>query len=642
MASQEAEDTNLATQGTILLVDDDSVNRHVLGWLFRDAGFEVREAGTGAEALEMAKDRPGLVVLDVNLPDMTGFEVCRRLRADPALRTVSIIHLSAVYVKSGDRSQGLEQGADAYLVKPVEPRELMATAHALLRVRRAEEQARAAAQQWRSTFDAIGDGVCMLDAEGRVIRCNRALCGLLGRDFEEILTQRLDAVLREALAGPQADLSWLGEVLRLVPGSGTQSEEAKLGERWLRISADPIAGEAVEPGGSVVTVRDITRRKELEEQVRQGQRLESIGRLAGGLAHDFNNLHQAILGNIGLLLRGLEEGSPGHLLASTVESAAWRAAELTKQLLGFSRQTILWLRPVDPGELLRQVAHEVAPALPPAVRFDPEAGEGLWPIQADPGQLGQILRTLCLNAGESLAAGGRLRLRAANAVLDAEESSARAEGSPGEFVRFRVQDDGPGMPREFADKVFDPFFTTKPFGQGNGLGMAMVHGIAKQHQGWIECRSAPDEGTRFDLYLPRAQAAAPLAGPATVAGPSGPSGPRRVLVAEDNEILRSLAAAYLRQGGFDVLLASDGQEAVEVFRLEHSRIDLVILDQVMPQLTGRAALRQMRLIDPHVRALLASGSGGHPLDDPETAGVIRKPYRERELIQAVEAALCRT
>ncbi|MBY0229528.1 MAG: response regulator, partial [Gemmataceae bacterium] len=518
----------MATQGSILLVDDDAVNRQVLGWLFRDAGYAVREAGSRADALALAADRPDLVVLDVNLPDMSGFDVCRRLRDDPALRSVGIIHLSAVHVKPGDRSQGLEQGADAYLVKPADPRELMATAKALLRVRMAEEAARKAAQEWRSTFDAISDGVCLLDADDRICRCNRALCELLGRDFDSLLRQPLGMALAESLAGwPEAaPLSWLAGVPRPAPGGERLAEEVLLGERWLRVSADPFLGTDGAAAGSVVTLSDITRRKELEEQLRQAHRLEAIGRLAGGIAHDFNNLLQVILGNASMLLEGMRPGSAEHGLASTVERSAWRAAELTRQLLGFSRRTLLWLQPVDPSEAVRLAAADAAEGIPPTVRFDVQAGEGLWKVLADPGQLRQSLARLCQHAGAALPRGSRLVLSASNATLLATE--AGAEGRAGEFVRFRVQDDGPGMPPELAETVFDPFNPSKALGQGDGLGLAFVHGIAKQHQGWVECRSAPGQGTRFDLWLPRTTAAAPVPGP-TTAAPAG--GARRVLVA---------------------------------------------------------------------------------------------------------------
>jgi CheY-like chemotaxis protein len=362
-----------------------------------------------------------------------------------------------------------------------------------------------------------------------------------------------------------------------------------------------------------------------------------VGRLAGGIAHDFNNLLTAILGNASLLLRTLPPAEREHELVATMERAAWRAADLTRQLLGFSRRTLLWLRTLDPGTVLDEVVTALTPSLPGSVHLVLRRPGPLWTVQVDPVQLAQVLNHLCRNAIEAMPGGGVLLLEAVNEQV--HEDLRHSEARPGSFVRLRVQDTGPGIHAELLDKIFDPFFTTKPVGRGSGLGLAMVYGIVKQHQGWVQCSSPAGEGARFDVYLPRAGADVPAEAPAPTTAAS-PVGPRVVLLADDNDTLRALAAAYLTQGGFQVLLAADGREAVEVFQREHARIDLVILDQMMPYLTGRDALDEMRHIKPTVRALFATGStsdldrhGGTVL------GAIAKPYRERDLLQAVHQAL---
>ncbi len=193
----------------ILLVDDDDANRRLLSWMFRTEGFEVLEAGSGGAALKLAAARPALVILDVSLPDMTGFEVCRRLKAEPATASTPVLHVSAVYVNSGDRAQGLEAGADGYLVKPVEPREMLATVRSLLRIHAAEEAARAAAHQRRTTFDAISDPVCLVDSAGVVLRCNRAVCDLLGRSFPAVIGRPYALLMQEVFGlGAPPDLGF--------------------------------------------------------------------------------------------------------------------------------------------------------------------------------------------------------------------------------------------------------------------------------------------------------------------------------------------------------------------------------------------------------------------------------------------------
>ncbi|MGL4550611.1 MAG: ATP-binding response regulator, partial [Gemmataceae bacterium] len=574
------------------------MNRQLMAWIFRDAGYCVLEAGTGEEALTLVRQRPELAVLDVNLPDVSGFEVCRRIKADPLTRGVSVVHLSAVFVGSGDRTQGLEQGADAYLIKPVEHRELLATVKAMLRIRAAEEAARRAAQEWRTTFDAISDAVCLIDAGGRVCRANRAMGELLGQDSALLVGRPFDEALREALGADDCPpLQWALEA----DEDSRRAEELRFGRRHFRMTADPLPAD----GGGVVILRDITQRKELEELVRQGQRLEAVGRLAGGVAHEFNNLLTAILGNVSMLAASVASPEDAALL-ETVERSAWRAADLTRQLLGFSRQALLWLRPVDPSALLDEVLGAVRAGLPASVTLREERPAELAAILADADFLKQVLQQLCRQAVEAMPAGGVVVVTAADVVFGVGGAEGSPDSHAGAFVRFSVADGGGGMPPEAVDKVFEPFYTMT--GGPGGLSLAWVHGIAKQHRGWVECHSEVGRGTRFDLYVPCPDqpVAAQSAVPATVAPRPGP---RRVLLADDNAVLLALAAQYLRQGGYDVVTADDGLQAVELYARDYEHIDLVILDQVMPHLTGQDALERMRRIHPGVRALIASGSG---------------------------------
>jgi two-component system, cell cycle sensor histidine kinase and response regulator CckA len=484
---------------TVLFVDDDVVGRQLLSFLFRDAGYDTLEAGTGNEALDLARSHhPELMVLDVNLPDMDGFEVCHRLKSQPETTHIAVLQVSAVYVGGGDRAHGLEEGADAYLIKPVEPREILATVRALLRVRQAEEAARHAAQQWRTTFDAFSDAVCLLDSRGLILRCNRAFRELVGMSFSGLLDQSYTQVLRDGLH--LENVPALEELGR--PGA-CEPRELHLGQRWFRHKADPIINDRQNWIGSVHILTDITRQNELEEQLRQAQKLEAIGRLAGGIAHDFNNLLTAILGNVALLQRDLEEGAAGYALAGAIEQAAWRAAELTRQLLGFSRQTLLWLKATDLNDPIGEVTAQLRGSLPPNIALEVTRTEPLWMVQADPIQIAQVLGNLCRNAVDAMPAGGVLRLRSENVVIEENQTRPSSESRPGPFVCITVSDTGEGIPDEVLPRIFDPFFTTKAIGKGTGLGLAMVYGIIKQHQGWVECHSEFGRGATFAIYLPR-------------------------------------------------------------------------------------------------------------------------------------------
>jgi two-component system cell cycle sensor histidine kinase/response regulator CckA len=268
----------------------------------------------------------------------------------------------------------------------------------------------------------------------------------------------------------------------------------------------------------------------------------------------------------------------------------------------------------------------VTPQKPAGVTLALDRGPGLWPVRADPAQLAQVLTNLCLNALEAMSGTGTLAMRASNDTLTAEQIGQDLEARPGEFVRFVVEDSGAGIPAEVLDKIFDPFFTTKPVGRGSGLGLAMVYGIVKQHHGWVSCHSEAGRGTRFELYLPRAE---PDAGE--------PAASRLVLLADDNDVLRALAAAYLRQGGYEVLQAADGREAVELFEREQGRVDLVILARALTHQPGAEALRRMRSVKPSVRGLLAGDAQAGEASDE--AGVVARPYREGDLLEAVRRAL---
>jgi PAS domain S-box-containing protein len=471
----------------ILYVDDDDAIRSAFTWLLRRAGFRTREANTGREALRLAAERPDLIILDVGLPDINGFEVCRRIKAHPATAAIPVLHMSGVYVTTEDKAQALDGGADGYLTKPVEPQELVATVRALLRLHAAEE----AARQWQATFDAIHDGLALLGPDGRLLRCNRALAELLGQPPEVLLGRDCGELLRQAFGPAVEGLARPADVGR------EAAREVCLRERWFRVSADPVRDEDGGVSGHVYLLTDVTRGKLLEEQLRQGQKLEAVGRLAGGVAHDFNTLLTVILGNLTLLEQQLPAEGPHVELLETSQTAAWRAAELTRQLLGFSRRTKLSMRPLDLNHCVEETMALLARALGPSIEAEVRRAEGLWPVHADAGQMAQVLLNLALNARDAMPRGGRLLVEVANVALEGD-----APGR-GDFVRLRVSDSGAGVPPELLPRIFDPFFTTKEVGQGTGMGLAVVFGIVQQHGGWVECHSKPGAGARFDAYLPR-------------------------------------------------------------------------------------------------------------------------------------------
>ncbi|HEY8503537.1 MAG TPA: ATP-binding protein, partial [Gemmataceae bacterium] len=397
---------------------------------------------------------------------------------------------------------------------------------------------------------------------------------------------------------------------------------------------------------------DRTEQRELEQRLRQAGKLEAIGLLAGGVAHDFNNLLAAIRGNLELV--ELPEDHPGQQRLAEAEHAVQQAAHLAGQLLRFARRKDIQLSPVDVGEVIAGAAPLLRRAVGPRVALEVRGGTGGWRVLGDAAQIEQVLMNLAVNARDAMPQGGRLLIETAPVTLTGEEAERlggppepvglpAGSAVPGEFVRVRVTDTGCGMDEQTRARLFEPFFTTKEPGQGTGLGLAVVHGTMRQHGGWVRCESAPGAGTTFELYFPRTEAPAPE--PAAEPADTGPPRPGRgggetVLVVEDEPSLRGIAREMLQQGGYRVLLAADGAEALEVYRSRPGEIDLVLLDWVMPRLGGEETYRRLRQIDPRARVLFCTGYGVDEASIPAgAAGWIAKPYRKAGLLAAVAAAL---
>jgi signal transduction histidine kinase/CheY-like chemotaxis protein len=419
-----------------------------------------------------------------------------------------------------------------------------------------------------------------------------------------------------------------------------ETAELPLGDRWLQAVADPMLAEDGTLAGAVYILTDVTERKRLEEQVRQKQKMEAMGQLAGGIAHDFNNLLTAIIGNVSLLLAASPAEGPDREMLEAADRAAWRAAELTRQLLGLSRHTTSQLAPTHLQSCLEEVVSIVRRTIDPRIAVEVRGAPDLWTVQANPGQINQVVMNLCLNARDAMPEGGHLLLETENVVVGEAQARLSKDSRPGEFARLRVCDTGHGIPAEVLLRIFEPYFTTKEAGKGTGLGLATVYSIVQQHQGWIACSSEAGRGACFDVYLPRSNGGPAVTGAAPPL--AAPLGSETILLADDDETLRSLGRAILSRYGYEVLLAEDGQQAVDVYRREKDRIALVILDLTMPRLSGRDALRQILAVSPRARVLLASGYIGEEGIDPGmegALGLLTKPYTERDLAITVRRAL---
>jgi two-component system cell cycle sensor histidine kinase/response regulator CckA len=387
---------------------------------------------------------------------------------------------------------------------------------------------------------------------------------------------------------------------------------------------------------------DITERKQLEEQFHQAQKMEAVGRLAGGVAHDFNNLLTAILGSADLVLDSLQPGVPEREEVEEIRKAAVRAADLTRQLLAFSRQQVIAPTVLNPNDVVANMDKLLRRLLGEDVELRAVLASDLASVKADPSQLEQVLLNLAVNARDAMPNGGKLTIETQNVELDQEYVRGHLSAQPGPYVMFAVSDTGVGMDAATQARIFEPFFTTKEKGKGTGLGLATVYGIVKQSGGWIWVYSEPGQGTTFKVYLPRvAEAAAPAA--PSPAPPVSVRGSETVLVVEDDEMIRKLIHKVLKANGYTVLVAASGGDAERVAGQHDGPIHLLMTDVVMPGLNGREVARRLTAVRAGIRVLYLSGYTDdaivhHGVLEPGVA-FLQKPFSPTVLGRKVREVL---
>jgi PAS domain S-box-containing protein len=507
--------------------------------------------------------------------------------------------------------------------------------------RRSEEAVRSSEAKYRTLIENLSQSVFLKDKELRFVAANEPFCRSFGRTAPELIGRDDYFLFPRHLADKYRadDRRVLEERRRL------EIEEQTLMHgktRTVQVVKTPVLDAQGRPIGVLGIFWDVTDQRNVEAQLRQAHKMEAVGQLAGGIAHDFNNLLTGILGNLSLALSDLPEVHPCRDLLVNAEGAALRAAELTRQLLGFSRRTPLAQKVVSLNTVIEETIRLLQRTFDPRITIEVACAPDLWSIQADSGSMGQVLMNLCLNARDAMPRGGKLVIQTANRRLDHEAANRTTEGRPGDYAQLQVRDTGAGMMPDVRDRIFEPFFTTKEPGKGTGLGLAMVFGIVKAHGGWIECQSEPARGTTFDVYFPAITSASTA--PANTASTDGVRGGHEtILLADDEQVVGRLGETILKRHGYQVLVAANGTEALRIFRERHQEIDLVILDLSMPELSGAETLCELRKIDPAAHVLISSGySSDEDVRSVEGEGVlgfVGKPYRPAELARQVRAVL---
>jgi len=509
-------------------------------------------------------------------------------------------------------------------------------------LKHSEKALRQSEQRYRLLFDRNLAGLYHSTLDGRILDCNESFARTFGYGSrEEVLA--LPGGAHEFYSGPSERESFTSELQKkkILTNLEMRFRRKDGALVWVLENATLLDGDDNSPPLIEGTVVDITERKHLEEQSRQAQKMEAIGRLAGGVAHDFNNLLTIISGNSELLLDRIDPAKPVHRNASQIKKAADQASDLVRQLLAFSRMQVLQPTVLD----LNRILSDTVKMLPRLLCEDIEVvlvpGASLGLVKADKNQIDQIILNLAVNARDAMPQGGKLTIQTANADLDESYARLHSPVKPGKYVTLAVTDTGMGMDAETQAHIFEPFFTTKEPGKGTGLGLATVYGIVKQSGGWIWVFSELGRGTTVKICLPRIQE--PVAeGISSTHRASCPCGTETILFVEDQEGIRDLARPFLEDMGYKVLEAGDGEAALKIAKQYKGEIHLLLTDVVMPKMGGHALAKRMVVLRPGVRVLYISGYAEYAAPDQDSydGGFrLQKPFAMDTLARKVREAL---
>jgi signal transduction histidine kinase len=676
----------------LLIVEDSPTQAELLRSTVEDAGFSVLVARDAEAALELLdRNTVDLVISDIVMPGISGYDLCRRIKSSEEHGQIPVMLLSTLN-EPMDIIRGLESGADNFLTKPYKPEQVVARARMILQNRslrtrsavfgveisflgrtftitsekeqildllistfedtvqanrelqrhraelaaakiKLEEYARAlegrvilSEEKFRGFLTASPDAVIVVDESMKIVLASERIEPLFGYTPEELVGQPF-AKLIDMAAAP-------------IPGGPEMCGTRKDGSTF-PIETTQSAHKT--PDGTVVitAVRDVTERLQMEEQLRHAHRIDAMGQLTGGLAHDFNNLLGVIIGNLDVIA---SRKIPGvQTFVENALEAADRGAMLVKQLLAFARKQPLQPERISVQERSLKTVNLLESVLGGKIKIQHSVDTETKEIIADRSQLEAALLNLAVNARDAMTGGGTLTIECTNVTLDEDYATTRVDVVPGEYVMIAVSDTGIGMPPETQAKVFEPFFTTKG-ANGTGLGLSQVFGFAKQSGGHVSVYSEVGIGTTFRLYLPPAGADAAVAAPPRKAAPlNGDRGKETILVVDDNDAMREVAALQLHTLGYDVIVADTPNDALEVLRSPRN-VDLLLTDIVMPgQLDGRELALRARELRPQLNVLFTSGFTESTLAASISADfsghILSKPYRQIDLAKRLRDLL---
>jgi two-component system cell cycle sensor histidine kinase/response regulator CckA len=649
-SSTSAPHAVLATPRVLIAEDEVLIAEELRHRLVQLGAQVVGMATRGEDILALAgTETPDIVLLDIRLKGaMDGIETAAALRER---FDVPVIFLTA-HTDDATVARAADVGPYGYLVKPVDDRELKITLAMVLHRHALEREVRHSEDRFETTLLSIGDGVIATDADGRITFINPVAESLtqwarhdaLGRTAADVFRLR-DGHTGEPLPDPVVTV--LLEQRRVTLPNHAHLEARDGTSVPIVDSAAPIRDETGRVRGTVMVfrlenadARTADRLRQAEARLRQAEKLEALGRLAGGVAHDINNMMTVVLGCADLVMDRLAAEDPNRMLLGELKAAANRSTTVVRQLLAFSRKQLLSPVRLDVGDVVAGLAAVLRRLIDPHVEIRTVCAEGSGPVSADRSQLEQVVVNLALNGRDAMPDGGTLTIE--TAPVDLHDTADMPEIAPGRYVQIVVRDTGVGMDPVTRSQIFEPFFTTKDVGQGTGLGLASVYGTVKQSGGHILVDSTVGHGSTFRVYLPIEPAAA---GPtASSVATREARGHETVLLVEDESAVRELLHTYLCGAGYQVLTAADGREALQlVLGSQTPHVDLLVTDVMLPHVNGRALAGALRERLPGLQVLFMSGYGeDHVVRrglGEEPVVFVEKPFSAAVLLERVRAVL---
>ncbi|MBE9006444.1 response regulator [Fortiea sp. LEGE XX443] len=640
----------------ILIVDDTPINLEMLFDFLDTAGFTVLIAEDGESAIAIAEyGTPDLILLDILMPGIDGFETCRRLKARQLTQDIPIIFMTALS-ETLDKVKGFELGAVDYLTKPLQYQEVLARIQLHLKLRTLTKtlqaqnlqleaeiaerlQVEEKIREQAALLDVTSDAIIVKDVDNQICFWNSGAEHLYGWKATEVIGTNVNQILYlpETLLQIQNITTiiaesgfWQGELNQV----NKQGQDVIVASRWTLMRDRN--GQAK----SILTVNtDITAKKQLESQILRAQRLESIGTLASGMAHDLNNILTPILTAAQLLqLKMPDTNERNQQMLKTIEINSKRGAALVKQVLQFARGVDGQRTIVQVSHLFSEIQQIAQETFPKSIELATNIQPGLWAVIGDATHLHQLLMNLVVNARDAMPRGGSIKIFAENVLIDEQYARMNLDASVGAYIVITVADTGVGMHPEIIDRIFEPFFTTKDIGKGTGLGLSTVRGIIQSHGGFVNVSSQVGQGTVFKVYLPALEVPqTPLREDLELFKGNG----ELILVVDDETGILETTKISLETYNYRVMTASNGIEAIALYAQHEDEISLVLMDVMMPLMDGTTAISTLQKMNSQVKVVAVSGLTA---TDKLTkmSGVrkfLSKPYTAKELLQTLHKIL---